>query len=83
MNRGEIRAAVAELQRADGLQPDMPETLLELGKAMALSGEPDTAVQWLEQASTLRPRDPRRERLATQAHDLREKGNGSPPLPIP
>ena len=43
MNRGETRAAVAELRRADGLQPDMPETLLELGKAIAASGETDTA----------------------------------------
>jgi Flp pilus assembly protein TadD len=39
MNRGEIRSAVAELQRANTLQPDMPETLLELGKATATAGE--------------------------------------------
>jgi hypothetical protein len=43
MNRGETRAAIAELRRADGLQPDTPETLLELGKATAASGELDTA----------------------------------------
>jgi cytochrome c-type biogenesis protein CcmH/NrfG len=43
MNRGETRAAVAELRRANGLQPDMPETLLELGKATVASGETDTA----------------------------------------
>ena len=43
MNRGETRAAVAELRRADALQPDMPETLLELGKALAASGETDAA----------------------------------------
>jgi tetratricopeptide (TPR) repeat protein len=37
MNRGDTRAALAELERA--LQPDMPETLLELGKARAASGD--------------------------------------------
>src|SRR4030095_2936441 len=43
MNRGETRAAIAELRRADALQPDMPETLLELGKATAASGETGAA----------------------------------------
>jgi len=43
MNRGETRAAAAELRRADALQPDMPETLLELGRAIAASGETDSA----------------------------------------
>src|SRR6202035_3997795 len=39
MNRGEVRSGLAELQRANALQPDMPETLLELGKASAAAGE--------------------------------------------
>ena len=39
INRGEISAALAELERANTLQPDMPETLLELGKVRASSGD--------------------------------------------
>src|SRR5207247_10525209 len=39
MNRGETRAALAELERANALQPDMPETLVELGKATFAAGE--------------------------------------------
>jgi tetratricopeptide (TPR) repeat protein len=31
--------AVAELRRAESLAPDMPETLLELGKALSASGD--------------------------------------------
>ena len=54
-----IGAAVAELQRANALQPDMPETLLELGKATAAAGEVSLAeklfrrVIELEQSSSL------------------------------
>lgn len=39
MNRGDTRQALVTLQRADQLQPDMPETLLELGKAEVALGE--------------------------------------------
>jgi tetratricopeptide (TPR) repeat protein len=59
LNRGETRAAVAELQRANALQPDMPETLLELGKATTAVGEVAKAeklfrrVLDLEQSSSL------------------------------
>jgi tetratricopeptide (TPR) repeat protein len=35
MNRGQTRAAVEELRRANTLQPDMPETLVDLGKTIA------------------------------------------------
>jgi Flp pilus assembly protein TadD len=47
------------LQRANALQPDMPETLLELGKANAAAGDVAVAEKLfqraieLEQASTL------------------------------
>jgi tetratricopeptide (TPR) repeat protein len=39
LNRGQVRDAIVELNRANTLQPDMPETLLALGKAMAATGE--------------------------------------------
>jgi Flp pilus assembly protein TadD len=39
LNRGSIPDAVAELKRADALQPDSPETLLDLGKATAAAGD--------------------------------------------
>ena len=38
-NRGAMREAMAELQRANVLQPGVPETLLELGKATAAAGD--------------------------------------------
>lgn len=39
LNRGRVKEAVAELRRANSLQPDMPETQVELGKALAASGD--------------------------------------------
>ena len=39
MNRGEVLSGRAELERANALQPDVPETLVELGKATAAAGE--------------------------------------------
>ena len=39
MNRGETAQALAELTRAEKLASDMPETLLELGKALVLAGD--------------------------------------------
>src|SRR2546429_8069419 len=39
LQRGKAQEARAELQRADKLQPDMPETLYSLGKAALLAGE--------------------------------------------
>lgn len=43
LNRGQTKEALAELNRANNLLPDMPETLLELGKAAAASGNPADA----------------------------------------
>jgi len=39
LQRGKAQEARAELQRADKLQHDMPETLYSLGKAASLAGE--------------------------------------------
>lgn len=39
LNRGQVRDAVVELTRANTLEPDMPETFLSLGKAMAATGD--------------------------------------------
>src|SRR5262249_60123209 len=39
LNRGRIADAVAELKRANALEPDTPETLLDLGKATATAGD--------------------------------------------
>jgi Flp pilus assembly protein TadD len=39
LNRGEVASALMELSRANSLQPDVPETLLELGKAQLASGD--------------------------------------------
>jgi tetratricopeptide (TPR) repeat protein len=39
LNRGQVREAIVELTRADTLQPDMPETLLALAKAMDAAGQ--------------------------------------------
>src|SRR5205823_42836 len=50
LNRGRLAEAIAELKRANDLQPGMPETLLELGKAMNASGDPKGATIYLEQA---------------------------------
>src|SRR5206468_7443750 len=43
MNRGDVPGAVAELERANALRPDMPETLVELGKAIAAAGDTGAA----------------------------------------
>jgi len=59
LNRGQVREAIAVLERANSLQPDMPETLLELGRALATAGDtagaekPLTRVLVLEQTSSL------------------------------
>ena len=53
LNRGRLKDAVAELTRANGLQPDMPETLLELGRALNASGAPAAAAGYLEHALKL------------------------------
>ena len=42
MQQGKMKEAFAELQRADKLRPDMPETLYDLGKA-GLNLEPTQA----------------------------------------
>src|SRR5262249_51409357 len=39
LNLGRVPDALAELKRANALEPGMPETLLELAKANALSGD--------------------------------------------
>jgi tetratricopeptide (TPR) repeat protein len=39
LQQGKAREARIELERADRLQPDMPETLYSLGKAAALAGD--------------------------------------------
>jgi tetratricopeptide (TPR) repeat protein len=51
LNRGEVRAATSELRRADTLQPGMPETLLELGKASVATGDLSTAEKLLREVS--------------------------------
>jgi tetratricopeptide (TPR) repeat protein len=38
LQQGKLQAARTELQRADRLQPNMPETLYALGKADSLTG---------------------------------------------
>src|SRR5689334_4198487 len=43
LNRGRVSEAISELRRANTLQPDMPETLLELGKALNGSGDASSA----------------------------------------
>src|SRR5262249_15516804 len=47
LDLGRTSEALAELKRANALEPDMPETLLELAKASFASGEPDTAERLL------------------------------------
>lgn len=49
LNRGELRAAISEHKRADTLQPKMPETLPELGKASAAAGDVDAAERLLRE----------------------------------
>jgi tetratricopeptide (TPR) repeat protein len=58
LQQGKMKEAAEELRRSDALRPDMPETLLALGKACAVS-DPQTAervlgrVVELEKESTL------------------------------
>jgi tetratricopeptide (TPR) repeat protein len=47
-NLGRTVDAIAELKRAMTLQPDMPETLLELGKALNAAGDAKSAEQYLQ-----------------------------------
>jgi tetratricopeptide (TPR) repeat protein len=51
--RGLTKDAIAELRRANLLQPDMPETLLELGKALNAAGDPASAEPILRKLLTL------------------------------
>jgi tetratricopeptide (TPR) repeat protein len=48
-SRGRAAEALAELKRADALQPGMPETLFELGKLLNASGEAPAAEAYLKQ----------------------------------
>jgi tetratricopeptide (TPR) repeat protein len=48
-NRGRAEDALSELRRANELQPNMPETLLELGKALNASGDAKSAEPVLRQ----------------------------------
>jgi protein O-GlcNAc transferase len=48
LQQGKDKEALAELERSDKLQQDMPETLYSLGKAASLSNEPSVAEKsWL------------------------------------
>jgi len=64
LNRGQVRQAIAELERADVLRPDMPETLLELGKATAIAGDHARAEKFLQRVLA----HERTSRLAEAAH---------------
>ncbi|BDC49898.1 hypothetical protein F183_A22140 [Bryobacterales bacterium F-183] len=48
LNQGNNAAALSELRRANQLQPDMPETLLDLGKAELAAGSLPNAQQAFE-----------------------------------
>jgi len=49
LTKGESAAGLKTLRRADELRPEMPETLLELGKAEAAAGDPARAEKaWLK-----------------------------------
>lgn len=47
LNRGDTSAALRELRRSNTLKADMPETLLELGKAELAGGSPPAAEKLL------------------------------------
>ncbi|MGH9845665.1 MAG: tetratricopeptide repeat protein [Blastocatellia bacterium] len=55
LNRGQTREAITELERAGSLQADMPETLLELGKALVAANEPARAEKTLRKVVELEP----------------------------
>ncbi|MEJ7608552.1 MAG: tetratricopeptide repeat protein, partial [Bryobacteraceae bacterium] len=48
LHRGQLIPAIKELRRASELRPDMPETLLELGKALNAAGDPASAAESLQ-----------------------------------
>ena len=59
-----MREARAELQRADGLKPEMPETLYALAKAASLEGDWSAAEKgWVKVIGLEKASD-----LAAQAH---------------
>jgi len=64
LNRGQIRDALTELLRANDLQPKMPETLLELGKATAAGGGYASAEKLFRQVLELEQES----QLAESAH---------------
>jgi tetratricopeptide (TPR) repeat protein len=64
LHRGQVREAMAELKRANELQPEMPETLLEFGKATAAAGEFASAEKLFRQILALEQRS----ELAEAAH---------------
>jgi Flp pilus assembly protein TadD len=49
-NLGRTTEAIAELRRADAAQPGVPETLIELGKALTASGDAASAEPLLQKA---------------------------------
>jgi len=49
LNRGDVSHALLELQKANLLQPGMPETLLELAKADTASGNLKAAEEFLQE----------------------------------
>ena len=64
LEQGKAREARAELERADRLLPQMPETLYSLGKAASLDGDPAAAEKaWTELLSI-----EKQSSLAAQAH---------------
>lgn len=64
LQEGKIHEARAELERADGLRPQMPETLYALGKADSLDGNTEGAEKAWKQVIALENTTP----LAAQAH---------------
>jgi tetratricopeptide (TPR) repeat protein len=64
LQQGKAHEARQQLERADQLKPDMPETLYSLGKAASLDGDPAAA----EKAWTRVIELERESSLAAQAH---------------
>jgi tetratricopeptide (TPR) repeat protein len=64
LQQGRAREARAELERADKLQPDMPETLYSLGKAASLDADIALAEKCWTRVVALEKETP----LAAQAH---------------
>ena len=64
LEEGKVHEARAELERADKLMPDMPETLYSLGKAASLDGDSAAAEkEWTRLLSI-----EKESALAAQAH---------------